>query len=154
MPVLPPTELSTWASSVVGICTKSMPRAAGWPAAKPVRSPTTPPPSATSTRRDRDARQHAIQQPAESVELLAAFACRYDELAALDAGLVQGRLELRQVKRADGRVADDDGAAWLRGLGNQRAGPIQQALADQNVVGALAQCYGNGEVAHGITRRR
>ena len=26
IPVLPPTELSTWASSVVGICTKSMPR--------------------------------------------------------------------------------------------------------------------------------
>ena len=26
MPVLPPTELSTWASRVVGICTKSMPR--------------------------------------------------------------------------------------------------------------------------------
>ena len=47
MPVLPPTEESTWASSVVGTCTKSTPRSS-IAAAKPARSPTTPPPSATS----------------------------------------------------------------------------------------------------------
>ena len=47
IPVLPPTELSTWASRVVGIWTKSMPRSRTL-AAKPVRSPMTPPPSAIS----------------------------------------------------------------------------------------------------------
>ena len=47
IPVLPPTELSTWANNVVGICTKSIPRN-NVAAAKPVMSPTTPPPSATS----------------------------------------------------------------------------------------------------------
>src|SRR3546814_8661189 len=43
--VLPPTEESTIASSVVGGCTQSMPRIQH-AAAKPARSPTTPPPSA------------------------------------------------------------------------------------------------------------
>ena len=43
---LPPTEESTWASRVVGICTKSTPRRMV-AAAKPARSPTTPPPRAT-----------------------------------------------------------------------------------------------------------
>ncbi len=44
-PVLPPTDESTCASSVVGTWTKGMPR---WQiaAAKPAMSPTTPPPSA------------------------------------------------------------------------------------------------------------
>ena len=45
IPVLPPTELSTWASSVVGICTKPTPRRR-MAAAKPARSPITPPPKA------------------------------------------------------------------------------------------------------------
>ncbi len=45
MPVLPPTEESTCASSEVGTCTKSTPRRR-IAAAKPARSPTTPPPSA------------------------------------------------------------------------------------------------------------
>ena len=48
MPVLPPTEESTCASSEVGICTKCMPRRT-MPAAKPARSPMTPPPSAMTT---------------------------------------------------------------------------------------------------------
>ncbi len=43
--VLPPTELSTCASSVVGTWTKRQPRRR-IAAANPVRSPTTPPPSA------------------------------------------------------------------------------------------------------------
>jgi hypothetical protein len=47
VPLLPPTELSTWASSVVGTWMKSMPRSSV-AAAKPARSPTTPPPRATS----------------------------------------------------------------------------------------------------------
>ena len=41
----PPTDESTWDSSVVGTCTTSMPRIQQ-AAAKPARSPTTPPPSA------------------------------------------------------------------------------------------------------------
>ena len=45
MPVLPPTEESTCASSEVGIWMKFMPRRT-MPAAKPARSPMTPPPSA------------------------------------------------------------------------------------------------------------
>ena len=46
MAVLPPTEESTWARSVVGTCARLTPRLR-MPAAKPVRSPITPPPSAT-----------------------------------------------------------------------------------------------------------
>jgi hypothetical protein len=45
--VLPPTEESTIASSVVGNCTKRTPRIQQ-AAAKPARSPTTPPPSAST----------------------------------------------------------------------------------------------------------
>ena len=48
MPTLPPTELSTCASSVVGTCTNRSPRA-NVAATNPARSPTTPPPSATTT---------------------------------------------------------------------------------------------------------
>ena len=44
---LPPTEESTWASRVVGICTKSTPRRMV-AAANPARSPTTPPPRAAT----------------------------------------------------------------------------------------------------------
>ena len=47
MATLPPTEESTWESRVVGICTKSTPRRTV-AAAKPARSPTTPPPRATT----------------------------------------------------------------------------------------------------------
>ena len=50
IPVLPPTELSTCASSVVGTCTKRTPRRR-MAAAKPTRSPITPPPSATTRSR-------------------------------------------------------------------------------------------------------
>src|SRR5579875_3449518 len=49
-PVLPPMPASTWASSVVGTCTSGSPRKSV-PAAKPARSPTTPPPSATTGER-------------------------------------------------------------------------------------------------------
>ena len=47
MATLPPTEESTWERRVVGICTKSTPRRMV-AAAKPARSPTTPPPRATT----------------------------------------------------------------------------------------------------------
>src|SRR3546814_5322844 len=45
--VFPPTELSTCASKVVGICTKWHPRF-NMAAAKPTRSPMTPPPKAAT----------------------------------------------------------------------------------------------------------
>src|SRR5256885_342645 len=46
IPVLPPTELSTCASRLVGTCTKLQPRLT-MADAKPATSPTTPPPRAT-----------------------------------------------------------------------------------------------------------
>ena len=48
-PVLPPTEESTMASSDVGACTTVMPRM-NVDAVNPARSPTTPPPSATTAQ--------------------------------------------------------------------------------------------------------
>ena len=45
IPVLPPTELSTWANRVVGIWTKSIPLRS-IEAANPAKSPMTPPPKA------------------------------------------------------------------------------------------------------------
>ena len=46
--VFPPMEASTWASTVVGICTNSIPRMSS-EASSPPTSPTIPPPSATIT---------------------------------------------------------------------------------------------------------
>src|ERR1035441_7868633 len=47
-PVFPPIDASTWASTVVGICTNSTPRIYS-EANKPLTSPTTPPPRAMIT---------------------------------------------------------------------------------------------------------
>ncbi len=47
IPTLPPTELSTIASSVVGTMSKGRPRFQV-AAAKPARSPMTPPPTGTT----------------------------------------------------------------------------------------------------------
>ena len=82
MPVLPPTEESTCASSVVGTCTKSRPRRT-IAAAKPARSPITPPPSAT-TRSPRSMRAaiSASQTRLERREALRALARRHDDRRA------------------------------------------------------------------------
>ena len=86
MPVLPPTLESTCASSVVGICTKCMPRRV-IAAAKPARSPTTPPPSATTTSpRSQPRLQDRLDDALQTLEALRAFAGRHDDLGGVDAG--------------------------------------------------------------------
>ena len=81
MPVLPPTEESTWASSVVGTWMKSTPRSST-AAAKPARSPTTPPPSATSVvlRSGRRSSNSFISRPKAPNSLLLSPAGRVMEV--------------------------------------------------------------------------
>ena len=72
MAVLPPTEESTCASSVVGICTTAMPRRTML-AAKPARSPITPPPSAiTQSRRSSPISSRRSHSPASAAKLFVA----------------------------------------------------------------------------------
>jgi len=68
-PVLPPTELSTWARRVVGIWMKPVPRLV-MAAANPVRSPITPPPSAiTVSERSTLRSSRASTRPSSALKL-------------------------------------------------------------------------------------
>ena len=86
MPVLPPTDELTCASRVVGTCTKSTPRRTQ-AAAKPARSPITPPPSAR-TRSPRSMRAATIASHTvwKLGIVLGALARRYLDRRAADAG--------------------------------------------------------------------
>ena len=107
MPVLPPTEESTWASSVVGTWMKSTPRSST-AAAKPARSPTTPPPSATSVvlRSGRWSSSSFISRPKAPNSLLLSPAGTVTERRR-DARLVERGGEPGAVERRHRLVADD-----------------------------------------------
>ncbi len=133
MPVLPPTLLSTCASSVVGICTNGSPRSAV-AAANPARSPTTPPPSAiTAVRRSTPASSSA-STPAVGVQALGGLAGRHDDRARRRCRSRPALQQGRQVQRGHGLVGDDDGALLRQHRRQQRAGAGQQAVADHDVV--------------------
>ena len=78
MPVLPPTDESTWASSVVGIWMKSTPRRR-MAAAKPVRSPMTPPPKATIVSRRSMPPEQLLAERGKVGEALGLLARRQDD---------------------------------------------------------------------------
>ena len=141
MPVLPPTELSTWASRVVGIWTKSMPRSRT-AAAKPVRSPTTPPPSATSVGLAVEPLvEQVVHQSAEdapnSLLLLARRHAR--------SHVPRCRPSRRGAGASAGRARATVSSVTMttRGrapaAGAQLAGAIEQAGADQDVVAAVGE---------------
>ena len=149
IPVLPPTELSTWASSVVGICTKPTPRRST-AAAKPARSPTTPPPKATtrSSRPTFSAISHstACSSPAQPLVASPGSSSSTDDG---DAGLGEAGAQRRQVQARDpalGQDGDTRAAEQRRDLG---AGPRQQPGADADRVGARAERDRDGRLAHG-----
>ena len=101
MPVLPPTEESTCASSVVGICTKRMPRRTML-AAKPARSPITPPPSAITQIAALEAHlEQALAEPGQRSEALRRLAGRQHLRAGVAAGRAQARLQRGQMARGD-----------------------------------------------------
>ena len=107
MPVLPPTEESTCASSVVGICTKRMPRRTML-AAKPARSPITPPPSAiTRSPRSRPISSRRSHSRASAGEALGRLAGRQDLGAGVAADGLQACFERRQVAARDVGIGDD-----------------------------------------------
>ena len=139
MPVLPPTEESTCASSEVGIWMKFMPRRT-MPAAKPARSPITPPPSAmtASPRSSRAARtrSHHILRRCEALGLLAG---RQDDSDIADAGRVEAGGQSRKMRGSDVLVGDDSSADPWQARCDLAAGARDQAVADQDVVGTLAE---------------
>ena len=92
MATLPPIELSTIASSVVGTTTQSTPRIHD-AAAKPARSPTTPPPSATH------------QAVAPQASLQEGVVDGFQRAAALEALAVghEARVQLRPGRAASAR---------------------------------------------------
>jgi hypothetical protein len=107
--VLPPTEESTIASNVVGICTQSMPRIQQ-AAAKPARSPTTPPPSATTdASRVAPSDARASITVAEIGQGLFGLAGGDHVAGDLEArlGPAQGGFEAVGVQRRHVRIADD-----------------------------------------------
>ena len=140
MPVLPPTEESTCASSVVGTCTKRMPRRTRL-AARPARSPMTPPPSATTS-------------PPRSSPISSRRSHRLRERRRSSSSLRPARgLSCLRAGRAPPTPspADRDGAAatfssvTMAHLGAPSRAWISSAAcasrpgADQHVVGALAE---------------
>ena len=143
MPVLPPTELSTWASRLVGICTKGMPRRT-LAATKPARSPTTPPPRATiaSPRSSRASSTRSQTVSNTSKRLLASPGGSRIETKPMAARL-QRILQGGQVMPGDRFVGDDGDAGTGQRLRDARAGTRQQVAADQDVVGPGAEIDGD-----------
>ena len=110
MPVLPPTEESTCASSVVGTCTKRTPRRTRL-AAKPARSPITPPPSATTrSPRSSPISSRRSHRRASDREALGGLAGRQHHRAGMPAA--RGQRLLQRAEMMLGNVGvSDDGAA-------------------------------------------
>ena len=121
MPVLPPTEESTWASSVVGICTKRMPRRTML-AAKPARSPITPPPSATtrSPRSSPISSRRSLRR-ASTGKLLVASPGASTSAPANMAARAQRLLQRGEMVLRDVGVGDDRALGLADALGNQGA---------------------------------
>ena len=143
MPVLPPTEESTCASSVVGTWTRCMPRSVT-PAAKPARSPTTPPPSATTaSRRSIRAARSPSTTFARAAKLFDASPGGMVTTTCVDAGRGEALGEAPEMKSGDGLVGDDRDARARQAAGDLDAGEVDDAAADQDVVGALAEVDGD-----------
>ena len=145
IPVLPPTELSTWASSVVGICTKPTPRRR-IAAAKPARSPITPPPKATtrSSRATFSAISHSTAA-ASACPALGRLARRQFQHRATRSRPPRARLRSAgRCRRGNAGLGQDRharAAEQRRDLGPRAR---QQPGADADVVGALAERHGDG----------
>ena len=127
MPVLPPTLESTWASRVVGICTKGRPRKVA-AAAKPARSPTTPPPSAmTAVRRSTPRASRWSTSSAQPSTDFEASPGSISTVPTVKPALSRPCHELGQMERGDGPVGHDDGAALGQDGREQAAGAGEQA---------------------------
>ena len=139
IPVFPPTDESTCASNVVGTWMKSRPRRTA-AAAKPARSPITPPPSATirSPRSIRAARRSS-QTFSNWLKLLLDFTRRHNDAEGGKSG--GGKRALRRFQMVPGNVlVGHDGNLCPRPKrGGFRTQLGQQAAADDNVVGARTQ---------------
>ncbi len=127
MPVLPPTEELTCASSEVGIWMKFMPRRT-MPAAKPARSPMTPPPSAitASPRSSRAARTRSTTS-CSAAKLLVFSPAGSVTGDAADAGRVEAGGQRRKMRGGDVLVGDDGGANAGQARGDLVAGARDQA---------------------------
>ena len=139
MPVLPPTDESTCASSVVGTCTKSTPRRTA-DAAKPARSPITPPPSATRGRSLDPRRDQFFADPLEHRIAFGGFAGRHEITL----------LSLCRLPSKYASAAADEAAATCSSVTIATAAPARKAAirrpsvairprADDDVIGAAGR---------------
>ena len=149
MAVLPPTELSTWANRVVGIWMKSMPRSS-IAAAKPVISPITPPPNATTTLpRSMPRIEHVARQLLQKGEILGVLARRQDHGLMGDAGAFERGLQARQMQRRDMFIRHHGHAFLAQERGDVLAGRIEQTAASFDDIAAFAQRNGDIDTGHG-----
>ncbi len=140
MPTLPPTELSTCASSVVGTCTNRSPRA-NVAATNPARSPTTPPPSATTTDL-RSAPWSSIcshSSAATSADLLCSPAST-DRMSTSAPDFDERIGHRLGVQLIDVRIRDDHGVRIIR-LGIAKLAPPRQ---DCRCRSRCRNCAGRG----------
>ena len=93
--------------------------------------------------------QQVAQQPAEARELLAALAGRHGHDRGIDTGIGERGGEARAIQRRHRLVAHDDDPRPGEQLLRQRAGAIDQAGADGDVVAAAGQIHADdARLAH------
>ena len=118
-------------------------------AAKPVRSPTTPPPSATSVtlRSGRWSSSAFISRPKAANSLLLSPAGTVTIVAG-DAGLLERGDEARAIERRHGFVGHNDDSPRRQQARAKLARAIDQAGTDQYVVAAAGEADRNGVHGH------
>ena len=141
---LPPTLESTCASSVVGHCTNGTPRLKV-AAAKPARSPTTPPPSATTGEsRSRRSSTKRSQRCGELLDRLGGLAVGDDRRVHVETGVDEARARRLPVEFEDRGHRDQRDAPREADRPQARAERREEAVADPDRVGALAEGDGDG----------
>src|ERR1700758_1111998 len=144
MAVLPPTEESTCASSVVGTCTQSSPRRTA-AAQKPARSPTTPPPSAITTSPRSTFAAISASHTRSNMAMLfepspgGTLTWVAPEPAAAGAARLRPRRRRSERQRLDGRIGDDRGLRAGLERGDALPERAEEAAADDDVVGSCPE---------------
>ena len=139
MPVLPPTEELTWASSVVGIWMK--PHAAAENCrgkAGEIADDTAAKGDDTVAALDRCGQQ-AVTDFGELAEALRRLAGWENDGGAFDSSRAQGVLERLQMAACDILVGDDRGERPRQERSDMRADFGKEAVADGDVIAAVAK---------------
>ena len=144
MPVLPPTELSTWGQQrrrhldEVDAPQGHRRREAGQITHDPAAEGDQAVPALDAVAED------TAQQRFQLGEGLARLAGRHLEHLRGDAGTAQGAQQALAMQRGDRRIGDDNGPRPAQERRHQFAGPVDQARADQDIVAPVAQIDPDG----------